>query len=110
MRSMLQQRQEALGQLRAVLRKERMAALQQLQESLQKVRDGVGAWGVGGLVPETLWVTLYVGTAGEWGRLSGELSPAGAGSPRSPEGATDPSQSTAGCRDVCVGPSLATPS
>ncbi|XP_052545693.1 collagen alpha-1(II) chain-like isoform X14 [Tympanuchus pallidicinctus] len=36
---------------------------------------------------------------GEWGRLSGELSPAGAGSPRSPEGATGPSQSTAGCRD-----------
>ncbi|XP_042742976.1 collagen alpha-1(II) chain-like isoform X2 [Lagopus leucura] len=39
---------------------------------------------------------------GEWGHLSGELSPAGAGSPRSPEGATDPSQSTAGCRDVTV--------
>lgn len=60
MRSVLRQRQEALGKLRAVLQKERMAALQQLRECLEKVRDGVGAWSVGGLVPETLWVTLYV--------------------------------------------------
>ncbi|XP_052545684.1 collagen alpha-1(II) chain-like isoform X6 [Tympanuchus pallidicinctus] len=41
MRSVLRQRQEALGQLRAVLRKERMAALQQLQESLEKVNGAV---------------------------------------------------------------------
>lgn len=60
MLSMLRQRQEALGQLRAVLQKERMATLRRLQESLEKVRGGVGAWGVGGLVPEIPWVTLCV--------------------------------------------------
>ncbi|XP_048820116.1 uncharacterized protein LOC125701729 isoform X2 [Lagopus muta] len=43
MRSVLRQRQEALGQLRAVLRKERMAVLQQLQESLQKELAAPGA-------------------------------------------------------------------
>ncbi|XP_015733997.1 uncharacterized protein LOC107321523 isoform X2 [Coturnix japonica] len=35
--SVLRQRQEALGQLRAVLQKERMATLHQLQESMEKV-------------------------------------------------------------------------
>lgn len=60
MLSMLRQRQEALGQLRAVLQKERMATLRRLQESLEKVRGGVGAWGVGGLVPEIPWVTPCV--------------------------------------------------
>ncbi|XP_042742975.1 uncharacterized protein LOC122188609 isoform X1 [Lagopus leucura] len=41
MRSVLRQRQEALGQLRAVLWKERTAALQQLQESLEKVNGAI---------------------------------------------------------------------
>lgn len=41
MRSMLRQRQEALGQLRAVLQKERMATLRRLQESLEKVNGTI---------------------------------------------------------------------
>ncbi|XP_065594777.1 uncharacterized protein LOC136050086 [Cyrtonyx montezumae] len=40
-RSVLRQRQEALGQLRAVLQKERMAALRQLQENLKKVNGAI---------------------------------------------------------------------